>query len=145
MVISDRLDRQCYQNESTQCTQISPRYYQNCQNLSMYTLHPDACAHHQIAVLSQSLCENQDLWAAFLCLSRTSYMEWTTICPKTQRFNVHCQKCFKNSSFSPSDLNCNKYLCYGIFDCCCNHHLYIVYVSVVHCVFYVSLLCCYTC
>ena len=28
-----------------------------------------------------------------------------------QRFTVHFQKCFKNSSFSPSDLNCNKYLC----------------------------------
>ena len=28
--------------------------WSTCQNLSMYTLHPDACAHHQIAVLSQS-------------------------------------------------------------------------------------------
>ena len=32
-------------------TGTSPK---SCQNLSMCTFHPDACAHHQIAILSQS-------------------------------------------------------------------------------------------
>ena len=58
-----------------------------------------------------SPCKNQDLWAAFLCLSRTRYMKWPTIWFKTQRFTVHFQRCFENSSFSPGDLNCNYCLC----------------------------------
>ena len=101
-----------------------------------------------------SLCKNQDLWAAFLCLSRTSYMEWPTIWSKTQRFTVHFQKCFENSSFSPADLDRNHCLCIMlcmvvvIIACtlrmysCWNHHLCIVYLWLLCNVFLCVYLCC---
>ena len=81
----------CY----TTLTGASPKYMSELVNV--YTPMPALIIRQPYS--HNPLCENQDLWAAFLCLSRTNYMEWTIIWPKTQRFTVHFQSALKTHLF----------------------------------------------
>lgn len=84
------------------------------------------------------LTKSKNLWAVFLCLSSTRYMEWPTICSKTK---IHCpfQKCFENfQSKTNKTIRLRLKLTFVLFAylivvviictlrmCCyyCNHHL----------------------